>query len=387
MSDDIVAESGQAQKAAPPGTPDPSTKGVIFTPAGSIHAEPLQWAWRDRVPLGALTLLVGHPGQGKSTLLAELAARLSRGDLEGDLKGAPVHVAIATAEDAIAQVVVPRLHAAGANLGLVHIIEVREKDGLTRALILPVDVEGLRERVIGAAVRLVAIDPLVAHLPVRLDSYSDQHVRRALAPLAAMAEQAGAAVVAVVHLNKNDKVRDALARIGGSVGLAAAARSVLLLRPDPEDPKGAKGATKVVAHVKSNLGPTAPALKLLIEEHVIEQGGKPPIRTGRIKWCGEAADANLIAQEPDEKPSAVDEAKEWIHNHLADGPAPADDMEQARKILGIAEQTWKRAKAELGVHSHKIAAAWFWFLPPCQYCHAKQPAPLSPWSPWTPSTP
>src|SRR5206468_5711681 len=83
--------------------------------------------------------------------------------------------------------------------------------------------------------------------------------------------------------------------------------------------------------------------------------------------------------EPDKKPSAVELAKERIHTYLAHGPAPADDMDQARKILGIAEQTWKQAKAELGVHSHKIAKVWFWFLPPCQYCDAKQqPAPSVP---------
>ena len=59
MSTKTVAESGQTQKGAPPGNTDQSNQGVIFTPAASIHAEPVQWAWRDRVPLGALTLLVG----------------------------------------------------------------------------------------------------------------------------------------------------------------------------------------------------------------------------------------------------------------------------------------------------------------------------------------
>src|SRR5205823_2178509 len=38
-------------------TPD----GVIFKPASSIRPEPVRWAWRDRVPLGMLTLLVGVP--------------------------------------------------------------------------------------------------------------------------------------------------------------------------------------------------------------------------------------------------------------------------------------------------------------------------------------
>ena len=53
------------------------------------------------MPLGAVSLLVGIPGLGKSTLLTELAARLSRGQLEGDLYETPATVAIATVEDAL----------------------------------------------------------------------------------------------------------------------------------------------------------------------------------------------------------------------------------------------------------------------------------------------
>jgi predicted ATP-dependent serine protease len=38
----------------------------------------LRWLWPGRIPAGKLTVLDGDPGLGKSTLLCELAARISR---------------------------------------------------------------------------------------------------------------------------------------------------------------------------------------------------------------------------------------------------------------------------------------------------------------------
>src|SRR5262245_4234546 len=113
-------------KPKTPSAPDaqPERDGVIFTSAASIKPKAVRWAWHGRVPLGMLTLVVGNPGQGKSTFLIKLAACLSRGQLDGDLAGEPVHVGIATTEDAIEQVVVPRLIAADADLARVHVIEV-----------------------------------------------------------------------------------------------------------------------------------------------------------------------------------------------------------------------------------------------------------------------
>jgi hypothetical protein len=72
------------------------------------------------------------------------------------------------------------------------------------------------------------VDPLMAHLPVQVNSWKDQMVRQALAPLHGLAEETGAAVLVVAHLNKGQGT-DPLHRLGGSIGIPAAARSVLLL--------------------------------------------------------------------------------------------------------------------------------------------------------------
>jgi len=132
--------------------------------------------------------------------LFELVARASRGQLPGDLFGQSVTVALATAEDAISQVVVPRLIAAEADLDRVRIIQVR-REGTVGGLALPDDIDKLREQLIAAEARIVVVDPLVAHIVGSINTWKDQDVRRVLAPLAHPAEEADAAVVGVMPSN------------------------------------------------------------------------------------------------------------------------------------------------------------------------------------------
>jgi hypothetical protein len=52
---------------------------LIDVRADQIQARPIQWLWRNWIPLGKLVVVDGDPGLGKSTMLVDLAARLSRG--------------------------------------------------------------------------------------------------------------------------------------------------------------------------------------------------------------------------------------------------------------------------------------------------------------------
>jgi archaellum biogenesis ATPase FlaH len=358
---------------------------VNLTPASAIHPEPVTWAWNQRIPLGAVTVLAGDPGLGKSTLTMALAAQLSRGDLPGDLRGTPVTVALATVEDAVAHVVVPRLHAAGADMDRVHIITVQH-DGNSGGLTLPSDLPALKAQLETAKARVVIVDPLVAHLPSHVNSRSDQDVRRVLAPLAQLAEQLDAAVIAVMHLNKNILDTRPLTRIGGSIGFVGAARSVLLLGPDPDD---REGPMRVLAHEKSNYGAKAPALRLRVEGRTVTADAGAAITTQGIVWCGEAlglSAADLLVQESPEERTALGRAKEAILELLAHGPVLAKTVEEELTRQGIKPRTWKRAKSALVVESRKLASGeWEWIPPdgyhPCEGSPPQNVAPLAPFEP------
>jgi AAA domain len=355
--------------------------GVRLVSLASITPASVRWAWEGRIPLGTVTLLVGDGGLGKSTMLLDVAARLSRGQLPGDLHGTPASVAVATAEDAVAEVVRPRAEAAGADLDRLHVVTVR-RDGRLAGLVVPDDVEALRVSVRRHGVRLLIVDPLVAFLPETVNAHRDQHVRRALVPLVQLAEAEGIAVVAVVHLNKTDSTK-VVTRICASVGFHNAARSVLLVGADPDD---REGSTRVLVHAKCNLEPLAPSLRFRLEGRTVVAGDLE-IQTSGVAWCGEAAgvssDDVLRTAEP-EKESATAEAMAWLREELAAGPVEQKTLvTRAKEALSISERTLQRARHRIGATTRKsdFSGVWVWALPETSDPKPPHPSPMSPLSP------
>src|SRR4029077_5618071 len=91
----------------------------------------IQWLWPDRFALGKLGLLVGLPDEGKGQIIADMASRVTRGDLWPCNEGrAPQgNVVLLSAEDDNSDTIVPRLRAADADLDRVEIVHmIREPD-------------------------------------------------------------------------------------------------------------------------------------------------------------------------------------------------------------------------------------------------------------------
>src|SRR5947207_562030 len=89
-----------------------------------------------------MTLVAGPPGLAKTTLLCEMAARISRGQLEGSLMGRPASVVLMSGEDSLANTLRPRCEAAGADLARVYFVELGD-DGFA----LPDDLDRLGEKI------------------------------------------------------------------------------------------------------------------------------------------------------------------------------------------------------------------------------------------------
>ncbi len=92
-----------------------------------VRAEAVRFLSSERIVLGMLNLVVGEPGLGKSTFVYDQAAKLTRGDLDGDLYGQPSDALIVTYEDHVASVLRPRLEAANADLDRVHTIGIKHQ--------------------------------------------------------------------------------------------------------------------------------------------------------------------------------------------------------------------------------------------------------------------
>lgn len=267
--------------------------GRLFS---EVKAERVTWLWEHRIPVGKVTLIDGDPGNGKSAMTTDFAARLTVGRPWPD--GSPCKqggVVICSAEDGEADTIRPRLDAAGGDPEKVLALATVQTgdDGDERLLSIPEDLQVLENGIERVKAKLVIVDPLMAFLSPGVNAHKDQDVRRALAPLARLAEETGAAVLVVRHLNKATG-GNALYRGGGSIGIVGAARSALLVARHPED-----GDRRVLAGLKSNLAPSIPSLAFALTE--ADNGAV------KVEWKGQS---HLSADTLLEAPMDQDERQE-----------------------------------------------------------------------------
>ncbi|HEY3351174.1 MAG TPA: AAA family ATPase [Thermoanaerobaculia bacterium] len=331
------------------------TFGARTVALSDVQAEEVSWLWDGRIPLGKLTLLDGDPGLGKSTLALEVAARLTRGErLPGGGLAEVSSVLILSAEDGLGDTIRPRLEAAGADVSRVFAIQgVSDSEGEEEFPCLR-HVTEIEEAIRAHAARLLIVDPLMAYLGGETNSWHDQDVRRALAPVAAMAERTGAAVLIIRHLTKGGG-SNAIYRGGGSIGISGAARSVLLVAKDPADEE-----RRILASAKSNLSrpPDSLAYRLRNAGDV----ARVEFETSSVPLT---ADQLLAAQEQPEHCGPRGEAVDFLRDLLADRPVGAKEVLKAAREAGISEMTLRRAKDKLGIRPKRIGfeGGWFWGLP------------------------
>ena len=148
--------------------------GLAISTADLSKSKPPRWAWSNRLPIGYLSLVIGAEGVGKSSLAVIIVARLTHGDLPGDLHHRPVTVAVIGDEDSFQHVWTPRLYAAGADLARVISIE-RPEGGY-------VELEADRERIQLALdleqVKFAYFDSLIDNLGVGIDDWHGKQLAR-----------------------------------------------------------------------------------------------------------------------------------------------------------------------------------------------------------------
>lgn len=344
-----------------------TTEDVTLLRLVDVQPEPVRWLWPGRIPLGKLTILDGDPGLGKSLLTIDLAARVSTGrpmpDGTQSDYGRPAGVVLLTAEDDPADTIRPRLDAAGADCGRIVMLQsIRELTTLPDGTVsertrLPNlgDIRALERAIDEVGGKLVIVDPVMAYT-AGADTHVDAEVRSVLARLAELAQRTGVAILAVRHLNKMGG-SNPLYRGGGSIGFIASARSGLLVAPDPDDPDGKR---RILAATKSNLAELPQSLAYTIEA---------PTGVAQIAWLGtsdQTARTLLAAPTDGEEKTAVDEAKEFLRDILADGPVEAKQVKAEARDAGISDISLRRAKSVLGVVAVKDgfgnAGKWLWQL-------------------------
>jgi putative DNA primase/helicase len=328
--------------------------GVVSRSAADTEPEPIAWAWDSRVPLGNLTLLGGEAKKNKSLLMVELVAQLTRGELDGHLKRKPSSCLFISAEDSWRSTTVPRLTVAEADRSKV--LDARfNLDDFDTPISLPRDGAALERLIERHSAKLVVIDPLFAHLDAEIDYRSDPSIRRSLAPLAGIAERQECAIVGIAHFKKGEAA-SIMEKIGGSVGVTAAARSILVVAADPSA-EDDESKDRVVVHAECNLALEASTLRFRPEGRTFLNRREEEISTVEAVMLGEAPEIraeDILAPNSREKWSLLDEAKEWLQAQLANGPRYAKEITNMAYREGIPKDTLVKARIGLRVRSRPV---------------------------------
>ena len=194
----------------------------------SVEVEQVEWLLYPFIPYGKVTIIQGDPGEGKTTMVLQIIAKLTRGepilpvtdttktkekrsdevdsenedlDAEDNMQEqssvSPVNVIYQTAEDGLGDTIKPRLLAAGADCSKVLVIDDSDQP-LTMA-----DVR-LEEAIVQTKAKMVVLDPIQGFLGADVDMHRANEIRPLMKRIAVLAEKYHCAVLCKGGHNLND---------------------------------------------------------------------------------------------------------------------------------------------------------------------------------------
>lgn len=305
-----------------------------------VQLQEIEWLWYPFIPYGKLTIIQGDPGDGKTTLVLNIAAKLSKGEgLDENMQIAePINIIYQTAEDGLADTVKPRLELAGADCEKIMVIDESDKS-------LSMIDERLEEAIVKTGARLLILDPIQAYLGGGMDMNRANEARDMTKKLGALAEKTKCAIILIGHMNKAAGNKAAY-RGMGSIDFFAVARSVLLVgRIEGE------ANTRAVVQIKNNLAAFGHAKAFELSESGFQWLGDYEITVDEVLG-GIAPKANKMEQ-----------AKK-ILRELAEtqNAVQSNEVFELAEEHGISKRTMENAKKDLGIKAKKINNAWYWEL-------------------------
>ena len=305
-----------------------------------VESQEVKWLWYPFIPYGKLTIIQGDPGDGKTTLVLNIAAKLSKGEcFDSDMVvQEPVNVIYQTAEDGLADTVKPRLELAGADCEKILVIDESDKS-------LSMADERLEEALAKTGAKVLILDPIQAYLGGGMDMNRANEARDMTKKLGALAEKYQCAILLIGHMNKASGNKAAY-RGMGSIDFFAVARSVLLVgRIEGES------NTRAVVQIKNNLAAFGHPKAFMLSEMGFHWLGDYEITADKVLG-GIAPKANKLEQ-----------VKQMLREL-----AETTNMVQSNEVFemadeqGISKRIMENAKKELGIRAKKINNSWYWEL-------------------------
>jgi hypothetical protein len=391
------AKSGPKQGTA---ASPPPKRVMVLQPLAEVEAQRCEYLMEGYLALGELNVLAGAGGAGKTSAAMDITVRVAGnlgmpGDAHSDLTG-PEGVLYLTTENHPAKVMRPRMEAtalalAGGDATRTHKIlrrifvqrgVVTWPDGTpttegvavapedAETLVLPRDLEAVRDAIRRQHVRLLVIDPVISFTAADVDVLHPAELRHFLDPLALLAQEEDIAVLGLLHFTK--AVGTAIImRISLSRQMTDTARIVSVVLEDPRDDFT---GTRWLTQAKTNLGFTPPAYSFTVqaaphptfadEQTAVVEWGKE-LRTGNADkverdLAREAEAARSRAADPfntaalGHKPRTK-EATNYLGKKLlelrdqGDLVVTGSELDGWQKAGGFSNETWVKAREHLGI--------------------------------------
>lgn len=306
----------------------------------SIAVKKVDWLWEPYIPYGKITVVQGDPGDGKTTLILNIAALLSQGALMPESEAGPrcEKIIYQSSEDGAEDTLKPRLVSAGADCSKIAFID---ESSICLTLYSPKIEEAIRE----TGARLLVLDPLQAYLGENSEMNRADGIRPAMKHLTAVAERTGCAIVIIGHMNKASGTKS-IYRGLGSIDITASARSVLLVGRLKSDP-----AVRVMAQIKNSLSREGASIAFEINNNAA------------VRWIGEydiTADELLLGDAVPDDGGKLSDASEMLKDILRGGAVPCSEIYARFRESGIGKRTVDSAKKKLEIKSIKQGNGWYW---------------------------
>ncbi|SFG36034.1 AAA family ATPase [Oribacterium sp. WCC10] len=306
----------------------------------SIEAEEVSWLWYPFIPFGKLTIIQGDPGDGKTTMVLNIAAKLSKGETFDDhmIGGDPINIIYQTAEDGLADTVKPRLESAGADCTRISVIDESDKS-------LSMADSRIEEALIQTKAKLLILDPIQAYLGGGMDMNRANEARDMTKRLGALAEKYKCAIVLIGHMNKASGNKAAY-RGMGSIDFYAVARSVLLVGRIEGEPN-----LRAMVQIKNNLAAFGNSKAFELSEE-------------GFTWIGDyEITADEVLGGVMTRANKQEKAKEILRK-MAETRSlvPSSEIMEHAKEEGISKRTMENAKKELDIKASKQNNVWYWNL-------------------------
>jgi putative DNA primase/helicase len=320
-----------------------STKADQIMPARPV------WLWGGWLAAGALHVLVGRQGGGKSTFAAWLIAQVTTGRPYPDDGTHPGALNAATLSlEEPADRLVARLHAAGADVGRVDVladVEDQDKEGrdYRRPWRLPQDCAALETFLLDGEVRLLIVDGL--GYSITGDSHNYAVVGSALSALAGVAERTGCAIVGLTHPPKGSA--DPTTAAIGSTAWTAIPRVVYVLGADPGDESEQR---RVVRVSKTNYRPPATGIGFVIDNDERHECG----RVNGLSLSTVTAESLVAARQTEGERTERENARDLVKSILEAGPVDTAEVLRIANEAGVSKRTLERVRSDLGVTPTKL---------------------------------